>query len=366
MRYDVRYRLPTGQVRTKTHRTRKEAERFAAITEAAKARGGIVDPRAGRATLAEYATAWIDGKPELRPRTVQMYEGVLRLHVLPELGDTSLGRLDVATIRAWRAKKLRTTSAGTVAKSYRVLRAMLNTAVSDGLMVVNPCQIEKAGAEHHVERPVVGPGEVWSLADAVAADRRCMVFLAGFCALRLGEVLGLAVRHVDLLHGTLTVERQLQEIGKAGAQTFTVPKSERGRRTLVLPEVVAGELRIHLEAMAEAMADASPDALLFTGAKGGPLRRYRWNQQWNAARAATGNAGLRYHDLRHSAMTLFAATGATIAELQAQAGHASPLAAMRYQHATQDRAAALAQLVDRVITAPSHPTGGSDRAMDAR
>ncbi len=273
MRYDVRYRLPAGQVRTKTHRTRKEAERFAAI---------------------------------------------------------------------------------------------LNTAVADRLMVVNPWQIEKGGAEHHAEhhaeRPVVGPAEVWSLADAVAADRRCMVLLAGFCALRLGEVLGLAVRHVDLLHGTLTVERQLQEIGKAGAQTFTVSKSERGRRTLVLPEVVAGELRTHLEAM----ADASPDALLFTGVKGGPLRRYRWNQEWNAAKAATGNAGLRYHDLRHSAMTLFAATGATIAELQAQAGHASPVAAMRYQHATQDRAAALAQLVDRVITAPSEPASGSVRAMDAR
>jgi len=357
VRYDVRYRLPAGQVRTKTHRTRKEAERFAAITEADKARGGIVDPRAGRATLAEYAAAWIDGKPELRPRTVDLYEGLLRLHVLPELGETPLGRLDGASIRAWRAKKLRTTSAGTVAKAYRV-----HTAVVDGLIVANPCQIKKGGAEHHAERPVVGPAEVWSLADAVAADRRCMVLLAGFCALRLGEVLALAVRHVDLFHGTLTVERQLQEIGKSGEQTFTAPKSDRGRRTLVLPGVVAGELRAHLEAM----SDASPDALLFTGAKGGPLRRPRWNQEWNAAKASTGNASLHYHDLRHSAMTLFAATGATIAELQAQAGHASPVAAMKYQHATQDRAAALAQLVDRVITAPSEPTSGSVRAMDAR
>lgn len=194
------------------------------------------------------------------------------------------------------------------------------------------------------------------------AERRCMIFLAGFCGLRLGEVLGLAARHVDLLHGTLTVERQLQEIGKSGAQTFTVPKSDRGRRTLVLPEVVAGELRTHLEAMGA----ASPDALLFTGSKGGPLRRYRWNREWNSAKAATGNADLRYHDLRHSAMTLFAATGATIAELQAQAGHASPVAAMRYQHATHDRAAALAELVDRVISLPIEATSGTVRAMDAR
>lgn len=159
----------------------------------------------------------------------------------------------------------------------------------------------------------------------------------------------------------MTIERQLQEIGKAGTQTFTVPKSDRGRRTLVLPEVVALELRAHLELLGE----GDPDALLFTGAKGGPLRRWRWQQEWNAARVATGNPDLRYHDLRHSALTLFAATGATIAELQAQAGHGSSAAAMRYQHATQDQAVALAQLVDRVISAPPVEVGGTVRAMNA-
>lgn len=55
--------------------------------------------------------------------------------------------------------------------------------------------------------------------------------------------------------------------------------------------------------------------------------------------------------LRHSALSLYVATGATIAELQAHAGHASPEAAMRYQHATEDRSTALAALVDKVIAA---------------
>ncbi|QXC62740.1 hypothetical protein KSP35_08100 [Aquihabitans sp. G128] len=54
-----------------------------------------------------------------------------------------------------------------------------------------------------------------------------------------------------------------------------------------------------------------------TGAKGGPIRRYRWHQAWAKARTATGDPGLRLHDLRPSAITSSAATGATIAELQA-------------------------------------------------
>lgn len=270
--------------------------------------------------------------------------------------------MDTDTVRTWRAGRLRSVGAGTVAKSYRLLHAILNTAAADGLIVANPCRIDGAGQEHHPERPVVGPPEVWALADAVTPGHRCMVLLAGFCGLRLGEVLGLAVRHVDLLHGTLTVERQLQEIGKKGTQTFTDPKTTRGRRTLALPAVVAGELRAHLESL----PDASPNALLFTGVKGGPLRRWQWQKEWDAARIATKNPGLRYHDLRHSALTLVAATGATIAELQAQAGHASPAAAMRYQHATQDRSDALAKLVDRVIGATPAEDAGSVRAMDAR
>ena len=86
--------------------------------------------------------------------------------------------------------------------------------------------------------------------------------------------------------------------------------------------------------------------------KGGALRRYVFNAEFRAARAAVGLDQLHVHDLRHSALTLAAATGATVAELQALAGHASPQAAMRYQHATMQRARALAEAVDQVISGP--------------
>lgn len=363
-RYDVRYRLPSGQVRTKTLRTKAEARAFASTVEADKVRGGLIDPRAGRVTLSAYATCWIDERPDLRPKTVELYRSLLRLHIEPTLGPIDLGRLDVATVRRWHSAKIKVGKPGpnTVAKAYRLLRTILNTAVADGLIVANPCQIARAGVERATERPVASPAEVWALAGAVAPDRRLMVLLAGFCGLRLGEVLGLARRHVDSLHGTIFIERQLQELGKSHRQTFTEPKSDKGRRTVRLPASVAAEVDRHLEGH----TGVDPDALLFTGAKGSPLRRCVWSGEWSAARQATGTPGLRYHDLRHAALTLIAATGATVAELQAQAGHASPAAALRYQHATRDRAAALAALVEQVITVPATEDGASIRAMDAR
>jgi integrase len=355
-RYDVRYRLPSGAARMKTFRTKKEAARFAAVVEADKARGGLLDPRAGRVSVAHYAAQWLDGRPTLRPRTVIEYRGVLDRHVLPSLGAVDLGRLDVATVRAWHAKLLRAgVGAPTVARSYRVLRAMCATAVEDSLIVANPCAVKGAGQDHAPERPVATPEQVWALADAVPERRRALVVVAGFMGLRLGECLGLFVRHVDLMHGQLVVEQQLVEMPD-GAQVLTPPKTTAGRRTVPLPGAVAVELEQHLGRWA---TGSGPDGWLFHGVKGGPLRRHVLNAEFRAARATVGLDCFRFHDLRHSALTLAAATGATVAELQALAGHASPQTAMRYQHATQDRARALAEAVDQAIARPRDA-----RAMD--
>ena len=46
-------------------------------------------------------------------------------------------------------------SAVTVAKAYRLLKAILNTAVDDGLIRRNPCRIKGAGQEKSPERPVL-------------------------------------------------------------------------------------------------------------------------------------------------------------------------------------------------------------------
>jgi site-specific recombinase XerC len=163
------------------------------------------------------------------------YRGVLDRHVLPSLGAVELGRLDVATVRAWHAQLLRAgVGAPTVARSYRVLRAMCGTAVEDSLILANPCAAKGAGQEHAPERPVATPEQVWMLADAVPERRRGLVVLAGFMGLRLGECLGLFVRHVDLMHGHLVVEQQLVEM--SSAQFLAEPKTSAGRRTVRFPE----------------------------------------------------------------------------------------------------------------------------------
>ncbi len=171
---------------------------------------------------------------------------------------------------------------------------MLATAVADGLIRQNPCRIRGAGQEHAAERPMVETSLVLDLADAVPPAYRALVLLAGFGGLRTGESLGLHVEDVDLLHATVRIVRQAQEIAGQG-RTEGPPKSEAGRRTVALPGVVVDALEAHLAGM----EDTAPAAPLFYGPEGGPLRRATPSKAWAAAvRVAGAPEGLHLHDLR--------------------------------------------------------------------
>jgi integrase len=362
-RYDVRYRLPNGTQRKRSFKGITAAKEFLATTQVDKSRGGLIDPQRSRITIAAYGTEWIDNRADLAPTTIQLYRGLLRLHIVPGLGKVALGNVDIELVRRWRNDLIRAgVGKTTVAKAYRLVRAILNTAVEDGRILSNPCRIRNAGIEYPAEREVVGPAEILALAAEVPIERSCMVLLAGLCGLRLGEVLGLAVRHIDLLHGTIKVERQLQEIAPRNTQVLREPKSDASRRTLPLPAPVAAALRAHIEAM----ENPGPDSFLFTGERGGPLRRHVWHAQWKAARQKLGHPTLAFHDLRHSALTIYSGAGASLAELKAQGGHSTVDAALRYQHATHDRAVALAAVVDDMINADSSEVLPAIQTLTAR
>jgi integrase len=79
------------------------------------------------------------------------------------------------------------------------------------------------------------------------------------------------------------------------------------------------------------------------------MRRATLYTAWGRATKAVGTTGLRFHDLRHTGNTLAAATGASTKELMARMGQSSPRAALIYQHATQDRDAAIAAGLSSMI-----------------
>ena len=251
----------------------------------------------------------------------------------------------------------------TVAKSYRLLHAVLNTATEDGLIRRNPCHIKGAGQEDSAERQVISLGTLLKLLDLVPPRYRALVLLATFASLRFGELAGLRRRELDLEQCTVRVAISTAETDD-GRLIDDDPKSVAGRRTVSFPKEVAPELRWHLATFAE----PGPDGLVFVGPMGGRLRRSNFRRIWTKARNEIGLPDLHFHDLRHTGNNMAAGQGASLRELMERMGHSSARAALIYQHATRERDEAIAAGMGKMLTQARRQaqTGGPSGTQRAR
>jgi len=317
--------------------------------------GKLVPGMRERLARSDYATSWLAQRADLRPRTAELYEGLLNRHLLPHLATVPLARLTPAMVRRWHAGRLQSgLGPSTVAKSYRLLKAILNTAVSDEVLPRNPCLLRGAGSERTPERVPPTLLEAYALADTIQPRWRMLVLLATWSGLRWGELVALRRSSLDLEHGRVTVADQLVET-ESGVQ-LGPPKTDAGRRTVHLPPHLVPELADHLDRW----VGAGADAWLFCGPLGAPLVRSNFTVHWTRTRAEVGLSAVRFHDLRHLSATLAATTGATTRELMARMGHSSPRAALIYQHAAADRDQAVAKVISALApslttTKRSHP-----------
>jgi integrase len=231
----------------------------------------------------------------LRPRTADLCRWLLGKHITPYFGTVPIGKITTQTVRQWRATLIsRGVSVTMAAKAYRLLRAILATAVEDDkLLPRNPCRIRGGGSEHTAERPVLTVGQafelahlvgrrpignvrrlpgggyrlrcrshgemhtvpgvyatralaeeaLWEMARAGEADcsqderYRALVLLAAFASLRWGEAIALRRRDVDVKAGVVRVRAAFAE-RSTGEIVLGPPKSRAGRRVVGIPSVI--------------------------------------------------------------------------------------------------------------------------------
>lgn len=213
-RWQASYRAPDGSRRTApaTFATKTDADRWVSAVETDLLRGTWIDDAAARVAFADYATDWLASHPRIGPRWRETCERNLRLHLAP-LAPLALRDLTPSVVRHWYAEA--TAGGGgrtSIAQSYRLLRAVLNSAVADGALARNPCQIRGAGVDRAVERPVATPAEIAALVEAITPRYRAAVVLAAWCGLRRGEVLALNRADLDLERGLVTVRHTRTEL----------------------------------------------------------------------------------------------------------------------------------------------------------
>ena len=346
--WEVRYYDPDRRLRGRTFKRRVDADRFRAAVEVDKLAGTFADPALGKTPLAEWAGRWQATTVHLRPSTRARDAMLLERFVLPRFGRRHLAAIGQLDVRQWVADlSAQGLAPSTVVKAYQVLGKIMAAAVDAGMLARSPCRAIRLPRVEREETRFLDPAEVARLADAIDPRYRALVLLGAYGGLRIGELAGLQRRRMHLLAGTVEVAAMAVEV--AGRIHVGPPKTRAARRTVGLPRLVVAELDRHLAAYVA----ADPGAVVFTAPQGGPLRLSTFRSRfWRAATAAAGLDGLRIHDLRHTAVALWIAAGASPKEVAARAGHTSVRTVLDvYGHLLPEADTALRERLDAMAEA---------------
>lgn len=354
-RYRARYRDATGREHTKRGFTRKkDAQAFLTQQENAVNRGGHVAPSAGRETFEQYAERWRVVQKH-RTSTADLVRRHFTNHVYPVLGDVPLARIDKITVQGMLKRMSATLADGTVTMIYRYVAAVFRSAVDDALIAKSPCAGIKR--ERPKSRPVVPitTGEVQALIDASPAHVRALVVVAATTGLRQGELFGLTVDRLDLLHRRVRVDRQLVSVAGAPPE-FGPLKTDASYRTVPLPQVAVDALAEHLDAY-----PAVPTALVFRNVHGNAHRRSAFFRTWHdLTRRAGVSESMNFHALRHYYASLLIHGGESVKTVQARLGHASASETLdTYSHLFPESDDRTRDVIDNAL-------GGAVRAATTR
>lgn len=353
-------------------------------------------------TIAEYGTKYCD-RDDLSAGTRERYRQLLRLYINGEpapitrrgttkgkpvvkagIGDLRVTELTKADVRQWwqgLPVKMREASCR---QAYDLLRAIMNTAVEDEIISLNPVRIRDAARAQAGRERDLDPLPVdvlFAVADAMPDRFRLGVLLGGVLGMRSGEVRGLQRRDFNLASDvpTVKVERSVKQADKA--VTLGPLKTARkgiATRMLPIPAALVDDVRAHLRDHTQ----LGRTGLLFWRTQDGdPVKSADWLRTFKRAcrkvadqmetdaelhrlqtgepesdesqrirELLTGNGGYIFHGTRVTGLTwTYRLSGGNLRAVQAIAGHTSPKMALRYQRAEMDYLAAIAGNVSDMI-----------------
>lgn len=284
-------------------------------------------------TLSEYAAQWIKDRP-VKARTRLMYESLHAHHIKPKLGTLPIDHVTADRVRSWYSG-LGNEHTRRNSHAYGLLHAILGTAVKDGLLQSNPCQIERVMNPQRKREPVIlSVPEVAALANAVPERLKAAILVSAWCGVRWGELIELRRRDIDVDGGVLYVGRGATHRGQCRIDT---PKSGKPR-AVVIPPHIRTDLKHHLDVF----ADKGADGLVFPPQRGGcHLNDKVFRDAIAKPLKDIGCEDLRIHDLRHFAGTQIARVG-NLAESMARLGHSTVRASLIYQSVVSGRDAEIA------------------------
>jgi integrase len=319
-------------------RTREEVHEKLLAAQNEKRQGKL---RSGpKQTVRDYLNYWLEEihRPKIKISTYALYRLNLDNHLIPALGHIQLHKLTTDQVQSFCAEKLRNGyKPGTVRLMYSILHAELKDAVRKKRLSLNVCDaVDLPRMIQHEIQPLTMEQAHILLAAARQGRLECLLTVALVTGMRLGELLALRWSEVDMTRGILQVRRTVNRIKGFGI-TESEPKTESSKRSIVLPPFVIDTLVQHRASHNDARIKAGFKwqelGLVFPNTQGGYMRRPKLHRMYKKLLKVAGLPDIRFHDLRHSAATIFLSMGVHPKIVQEVLGHSDITLTLRvYSH----------------------------------
>jgi integrase len=296
-------------------------------------------------TIGVFLDKWLDAvKGSVRDRTWQRHEEVVRLHLKPTIGCTKLDKLNALQVQSVYRQKL---DEGLSARSVEIIHATLHKALKQAvrwsLILRNVAEAVTSPRPAKKEIQPLTSEQLKALLTAARDDKLYALYvLAVTTGMRNGELLGRQWKDIDFEGGTLTVNRSVFN------GNVSPPKTSNARRTI-------RHSKLAIRAIKQYRVNVAKHRIsewVFSTKAGTSIRVHNLhNRSW---KPLLKRAGLphttRFHDLRHSCISLLLARGDPVKVVSEMADHADVSITLSvYGHVLRDMQSLSADAMDNAL-----------------
>ena len=254
-----------------------------------------------------------DMRTRLREHTMRTKTYIVELKILPYFGNKRVNDITAADIRKWQNELIKMGYSSTYLKTINnQLSAIFNYAVRYYDLKSNPCAKAGSMGKSKAEEMDFWTGEEFrKFIDSVMNKRLSyMAFMTLYwTGIRLGELLALNPKDVDLEKRTISITKSYQRLGKK--DVITPPKTPKSKRVITIPEFLAADIKDYMDSL----YDLQENDRLF------PITKYYLEHEMQRGIKESGVKRIRVHDLRHSHASMLIELGFSPLEIANRLGH---------------------------------------------
>lgn len=280
-----------------------------------------------------------DMETRLREHTMRTKKYIVELKILPYFGNKRVNDITAADIRQWQNELIKMGYSPTYLKTINnQLSAIFNYAVRYYDLKSNPCAKAGSMGKSKAEEMDFWTGEEFrKFIDSVMNKRLSyMAFMILYwTGMRLGELLALNPKDVDLEKRTISITKSYQRLGKK--DVITPPKTPKSKRVITIPEFLAADIKDYMDSL----YDLQEDDRLF------PITKYYLEHEMQRGIKESGVKRIRVHDLRHSHASMLIELGFSPLEIANRLGHEKVETTLNtYAHLYPNKQTKLAERLD--------------------